>query len=271
VKDLIMGMIEKLNAEAEADAEKKGFCDKEMSETEAKKADKEAEIEKLSTKVDLDTSASSKLQEEVAVLQKELAELAKAQATMNEVRAEEKEEYTVNKAEMEQGVAGLQMALKVLRDYYAKGDATASADAGGGIISMLEVAESDFTKELQEIESTEQTSAAEYDKETKENEVSKATKSQDVKYKTKEAKGLDESVSEASSDRASVQSELDAVMEYYAKIKEKCVAKADSYEEIKARREAEIAGLKEALEILESEAALIQRSTKHSMLRGKHA
>ena len=44
-----------------------------LPQTEAKKADKEAEIEKLSTKIDQDSTASKKLNEEVAVLQKELA------------------------------------------------------------------------------------------------------------------------------------------------------------------------------------------------------
>merc|ERR1719183_2357306 len=48
VKGLISNMIEKLLAEAEADATEKAFCDKEMAETEAKKSDKEADIEKLS-------------------------------------------------------------------------------------------------------------------------------------------------------------------------------------------------------------------------------
>merc|ERR1719387_2166113 len=117
---------------------------------------------------------------------------------MDKLRAEEHEEYSANKAELEQGIAGLQLALKVLRDYYAKGDASASSDAGSGIISMLEVAESDCTKNLQEIESTESEAAAQYDKQTKENDVQKSTKSQDVKYKSKEAKGLDTAVSEAS-------------------------------------------------------------------------
>merc|ERR1719387_1041789 len=102
---------------------------------------------------------------------------------MDKLRAEEHEEYSANKAELEQGIAGLQLALKVLRDYYAKGDASASSDAGSGIISMLEVAESDCTKNLQEIESSESTAVATYDKMTKENEITKTTKSQDAKYK----------------------------------------------------------------------------------------
>ena len=59
--------------------------------------------------------------------------------------------------------------------------------------------------------STEQTAASEYDRETKENEITKATKDQDVKYKTKEAKGLDKAVAEATADRSGVQEELDAV------------------------------------------------------------
>jgi hypothetical protein len=70
VKGLIMDMIEKLSEEAEADAKKQGFCTKEMAETSASKADKEAEIEKLSTKIDQMTTESEKLKEEVAVLQK---------------------------------------------------------------------------------------------------------------------------------------------------------------------------------------------------------
>merc|ERR1719247_3501059 len=52
VKGLISSMIEKLLKEAEEDATEKAFCDKEMAETETKKADKEAAIEKLSTQVD---------------------------------------------------------------------------------------------------------------------------------------------------------------------------------------------------------------------------
>merc|ERR1719453_823157 len=84
-------------------------------------------------------------------------------------------------------------------------------------------------------------------------------KSQDVKYKTKEFKGLDKSISDLSGDRDSTDAELSAVNEYYAKIKDRCIAKPETYAERKARREAEIKGLKEALTILEDETAFVQR------------
>merc|ERR1719375_289594 len=99
VKGLISDMIEKLLAEAEADATEKAYCDKEMAETETKKADKEAAIEKLSTQIDSMTAKTAKLKEEVATLQKELSALAKAQAEMDKLRAEEKAALDTNSAD----------------------------------------------------------------------------------------------------------------------------------------------------------------------------
>ena len=61
-----------------------------MSETETKKADKEAAIAKLSTQIDANNAKSAKLKEEVATLQSELANLARAQAEMDKLRAEER-------------------------------------------------------------------------------------------------------------------------------------------------------------------------------------
>merc|ERR1712127_844309 len=93
------------------------------------------------------------------------------------------------------------------------------------------------------------------------------TKDQDVKYKTKESKRLDKYSSELSADLTGVQAELDAVLEYLSKIEGECIAKAESYAARKARFESEIAGLKEALSILESETALVQRRSQR-VLRG---
>merc|ERR1719297_17575 len=122
---------------------------------------------------------------------------------------------------MELGIEGVKMALKVLTEYYGSGNkAHAYAEgAGSGIIGLLEVVESDFTKGLAEMTATEENAQAEYEKETKENEITKTTKEQDVKYKTKQSKALDKATAEASSDRAGVHDELKAVNEYLARLK----------------------------------------------------
>merc|ERR1719405_24721 len=176
---------------------------------------------------------------------------------MDKIRDEEHTQYVADKAELDKGLEGIKLALKVLREYYGGGGG--AQGAGGGIISMLEVIESDFTKSLEEIITTEETALAEYEKQTQENDIAKTTKTQDVKYKTKEAKALDTSTAEATSDRTGLETELKAVDEYYESVKKQCIAKPESYEERKKRREAEIAGLKEALEILSGAAVFLQQ------------
>merc|ERR1719335_947918 len=267
VEGLIKDMIATLEQEAEEDATQKAYCDKEMGEANAKKDDLTAEKDKLSTKIDQAKSASAKLKEEVATLQNELASMAKAKADADKLREEEKSDYEKNSAEMELGIEGVKKALQVLKDYYAKGDSTASEGAGSGIIGLLEVCESDFTKGLTEMTAEEQTAASDYEAYSKQDQIDRAAKEQDVKYKTKEAAGLDKAVSELSTDLGGVTDELSAVLSGLDKLKEMCVARAEPYAERKARRESEIAGLKEALQILEGEAALVQMTSKHS-LRG---
>merc|ERR1719191_2404732 len=112
------------------------------------------------------TADAKKLKEEVAILSKELADLAKSQAEMDKVREEEHDEFVANKAEMEQGLEGIKLALKVLREYYGKADKGHDAASGSasGIIGLLEVAESDFEKGLADMISEEETAAEEYKK-----------------------------------------------------------------------------------------------------------
>ena len=128
------------------------WCDKETAEATAKKDDLTAESDKLSTKIAQDKAASAKLKEEVATLNSELASMAKAKAEANELRASEKAAFDKNSAEMALGVAGVKKALSVLKEYYAKDDSHGAAEgAGSGIIGLLEVCESDFTKGLTEM------------------------------------------------------------------------------------------------------------------------
>merc|ERR1719230_1063556 len=153
VKGLIKDMIEKLLKEGEEDATEKAFCDKELAETEAKKADKEAKIAKLTTSMDSMSAKSAKLKEQIAELEKELAGLAKTQAEADKLRAEEKAAFDTNSAELEKGIKGVQLALKVLNDYYSKEGKShgAAQGAGEGIIGLLEVCEADFSKGLAEM------------------------------------------------------------------------------------------------------------------------
>jgi len=284
IKGLITDMISKLENEADSDATEKAYCDEEMAKTEAKKAELDTTMESLSTKIDRASSKSAGLKEDVKELQSELAALAKETAEMDQMRNEQNANYRAAKSDLELGLGGVQKALGVLRDYYAGAAASLvqddskfgslmqqpampekhgkSAGAGGSIIGILEVVESDFSNNLAKEESQEADAQSEYDKTTQGNKISKATKEQDVKYKTQEFKGLDKEISELSSDKSTTGTELAAVNEYYGKIKGRCIAKPETYEERTKRRAAEIDGLKQALTVLEEETAFVQRK-KH--------
>jgi len=227
-------------------------------------------VSKLSSKIDSMSANSAKLKEQVAEIQSQLAQMASSQAEMDKIRSEEKALYDKNSAELKTGIDGVKKALQVLKDYYAKDASHGSkGDSAGGIVSMLEVVESDFTRDLAEIESAENSAVAEYEKVSYMNKVAKTSKDQDVKYKAKEAASLDKSGSEAVSDREGIQAELDALNEYLGKLNKMCVAKAEPYAERARRRAAEIEGLKNALQILDGEVVLLQENTKRA-LRSKY-
>jgi len=282
VKGLINDMIANLMADAAAEASHKAYCDEEMSKTKAKKDELNADIEKLTSKIDTASARSASLKADVKELQAELAALQESQAEMDKVREDTHAAFLIAKADLEQGLEGIRGALSVLRDFYQADAALLqqsgglgafmqqpavpdkhekASGAGGGIISMLEVIESDFAKNLAQEEEEEASAQTNYEKVTQENKVTKTIKEQDDKYKTKEFTSLDKEVAELSGDREGANTELDAVLEYYEKIKDQCIAKPEPYEERKRRREAEIAGLKEALSILEGQAFLQRKST----------
>merc|ERR1719330_816992 len=161
------------------------------------KAEKTAEINKLTTRIDQASAKSAKLKSEVATLQNELAKLAASQAKMDQLRRQEKEAYTMSKAEQEKGLEGVKLALTLLKEYYASDAAhDAAVGAATGIIGLPETVESDMTKTLAALMAEEEAAAAEYDRMSKGNEIERNTKEQSVKYKEKESKQLDKTTSE---------------------------------------------------------------------------
>merc|ERR550532_2269863 len=286
IKGLIQDMITKLEREAGSEATEKAYCDEQIAKTEFKKGELEDDIAKATSRIDQSAAKLAQLKEQIKVLEAELAALTKLQAEMDKIRADTHAEYKTAKADLELGLSGVRKASAILRDYYGGAAMlqddmqsgsfmqqpsapvlhSKSSGAGGSILDILEVCESDFAKNLAKEESEEADAQSEYEKVSQENAVTKTLKEQDVKYKSQESKSLQATVVEQSGDRATATAELDAVLDFYGKIKERCIAKPEAYEDRKARREAEIKGLKEALSILQDETALVQR--KRRVFRG---
>jgi len=274
IKEMTADMIAKLEEEAAADATQKAYCDKEMAETKEKVADKQAELDKHTTRIEQRQSGSAKVNQEVATLQEELAKMTSEQLEMDNLRRKEKADYDFNEAETTQNLDSVKFALKTLRDFYGayEKEHTGFSSQDGtaaGVIAMIETLESELSVNLVRMTAVEEAAVVEYTAATKTFAEGKLIKEKAIHYKTREAASLDKGASDYSTDREAVQSELDANTEALSKLSEMCVGKAETYDERVARREEEMEGLKNSLKELEDMNSFIQRSAKH--LRGVHS
>jgi hypothetical protein len=270
VRGLIESMIAKLTKEAAEEADLKSFCDEETAESKKKQADLSAKLDKTNARIAKAVASKAKLTEDIKVLEEQIAEIDAADAEATKIRGEEHEEYLKSSKDLKDSAEAVAKAISVLTEYYSSASfvqtgeeptfASNKGDIASTITSMLEVAESDLSKLLAETEAGESSAATSFEELIKENKVSKATKMADAKGKAQEVKSTDVALSNYKEDKTSLTGELDAVLAYLDKLKPQCETKVMSYAERKAKREAEIEGLKEALTIL-SETALLQVKT----------
>jgi len=275
MRKLIQEMIDALEQKNRDEMGKKAFCDQEMKHTKVALSERQDEAEKKKAALELTSSQVAQLQQELASLADELGEIAASEQELTKMREAEHKEHLKAYKDLELGIAGVQAAIKALRDYYSqdrqpvKVDMAASmalaaegraprlseveaSTAGAGVISLLEVVESNFARNMADLQSQDRNSQENYDRLMQESQVLKAQKDADVKHKSTEATNLERSVTELRSDSAAATQQFEAVTEYMAKLKDECTAKVETREERIARRAKEMEGLQEALSILES-------------------
>jgi len=268
IRGLIEDMIGKLVKEAQEDATHEAFCDEEMGKSKKSQEEKTMKVEKYNTRIDQATTTIAELEEAIKTLEAEVAEIDAAQSEATKIRNTEHADYLKASKDFKDSAEAVARAIEVLKNYYEGASLLqvssstrdqqpdfggAKGDTASTIISVLEMSEEDFTTLLAESEATEDEAAKAFKVLGDDNKVSKASKEAEAKAKSSEAKSLKSQLEHHKEDHASVSTELDAVLAYLEKLKPECESKAMSYEERKAARDAEIAGLKDALNILSGE------------------
>merc|ERR1719236_409712 len=176
-----------------------------MGKSKKSQADKQGKIDKYQARIDQATSGIAELEMSIKTLEEEIAAIDKAMSEATAIRTKESTENLAALKDFKDSADAVIAAIGVLKSFYEGGALIqtsakthakqpefggASTDAGGSIISVLEVAESDFTSLYAETETAEQQAADAYEKLTTDNKVSKATKSAEVKGKMSEVKSL---------------------------------------------------------------------------------
>jgi len=272
VSKMIKDMIIKLTEEATEEAEHKGFCDTELTTNKQTRDFKTEQSNELNAEIEKLTADIAQYTSEIADLAAAIEEIDTAVSEATATRTAEKEKNTATIADAQAGQAAVAKATSILKEFYDKA-ATATAlvqaqntgsqspmpetfdeaytgQSSGGVLSMLEVCESDFARLEAETTSGEEAAESEFSTFTSDSAVDKATKTAGMKHKGEMKVKAESALQTAKKDLEGVTSELDAAMEYYEKLKPSCVDAGESYEERVARREAEIQSLKEALKIL---------------------
>merc|ERR1719453_1138356 len=262
VKGLIESMIDRLMREAAQESDQKAFCDTELAKSRSKQKDLAARADMHTVRIEKSEAGKAKLKEAISTLTTEISEIDAGMKEATDLRFSQKAEFEASSAEYRQSADAVANAIQVLQSYYSGGAFVqakagqapelggAKNDIGTTIISMLEVAESEFTQLLSEATAAENAAATAFEKLSEKNTLSRVAKTDEVKGKGSELKTLDMNLLNYKEDRETTGKELDAVLTYLDKLKPQCETKVVSFGERKAKREADIAGLKEALAIL---------------------
>jgi len=277
IKKLIQELIERLLQEAANEANQKGWCDKALADAKQKRDMAVEKADELNAEMAKLEAVRNKLAEELKVLTEEIGELTKAQAEAEQMRSDEKKENKETVYEAKQGLEATNMAIKILSRFYATaaqatvdlsltqqspfddapdagfkdGEAyTAAGSDSGGIVGMLEVIASDFTRTITETIASEKKADAEHLEFMTESSKSLAEKNMAGQQKTKYQ---DETNDKLDTSENSLQTQTDLLVtsiEELIKLQPACIDTGMSYADRVAMREQEIESLKKALCIL---------------------
>jgi len=279
VRGLIKDLIAKLKADAKSEATQKGVCDKGMRKAIGDRDDANAAIEIANAKITTATANKNSLEDEIDTLNNQIAELKKALNEALELRAEDKASNQETTRQADEGVAAVEMALGLLKDFYNNAFMQTNkytppnADRSGktvgdlapetfdesyhgsqaeskGIVGILEVILSDFQRTVKQTATDEKDSkdamkmmedTTNEDVEKKENRIKKA----EGELSDAEAEILNQQ--QALSDANAL---LDSGLKALEDLEAMCVKGEETWEERKAKREQEIEALKDAMTIL---------------------
>jgi len=267
VQGLLHTLIEKLVKEAKEAADLHAFCAAEKKKTSAAIKKKTTTIDGLNARIETASSKKQQLQDNIADLTDELAEMAKSQAEATKLRNEEHANFVKTEADFTGAAEAVDDAIDALKEYYGSaliqtsstlGKAPpqlggAKSDSAGGIMSILETMGEEFRKTVKVARAEERAQQDAFDTLVNENKVSKGSKDAEISGSESEIKSLSVSVHDFGEDHKTATKELGAVNDYVKELKPQCGGRTVSYEERKAKRDAEIQGLKNGLAILESD------------------
>jgi len=279
VRGLITDLIKRLEANAESEATTKGFCDKNMKSAVANRDKANSNIEVAVSTISKLTNKKAQLEAEIQDLKQAIADNLKALNEATELRESEKDENSVTIKTAKEGKAAIELALSILKQFYENafiqtgytppnadregltvadrapetfsGSYHGNEDASKGIIGLLDVILSDFERTISTTDEEEKTSQGAFDVFESDIKLDNAAKEKDIKSKERSVATAKDKLVEQGEDKADAQKLLADAKKELKKLKPMCVEGEETYVQRVAKREKEIAALKEAMTLLD--------------------
>merc|ERR1719473_1411847 len=118
VRGLIKDLIAKLKADAEAEAESKGFCDKEMLAATTARDEAKMTIESKTADISKNEAEKAQLTQDVSDLEKAISENKKALNEATELRNKENADNEKTLTDAAAGKEAVEFALTTLKEFY---------------------------------------------------------------------------------------------------------------------------------------------------------
>lgn len=271
VMKLLSDLISRLEEEAAAETSQHDWCEAEKKGGTENQASREKALRGLQASVESFTTQIAQLKTEVLALEAEIARVQEETRIAKEIRAQEHAVFVQAKKDHDEVIGAIQIALQALGGQYSLVEVKVEHhhkqpfEAGGSMpfqkyssgsggaasaMEMLEDLEGRYSAALSEIVSDENNAQKMHEDLLARNAqfIAETTNTRNAKVSERRA-----AIVELNDDKAEVKTnliELHQVSKYLQDLRPSCDDIRSTYEERKRRREAEIAALKEALEVL---------------------
>eukprot|EP00434_Breviolum_minutum_P018159 symbB.v1.2.016019.t1/scaffold1206.1/size131539/9 len=276
VRELIKGMVTKLQDQGKEEATAKSFCDEEVKKHATSRDKYKAEIETLTSKMETDTASLHQSKKESALTTEDISKLSSELDEATKIRANESASNEVALKEAKAGKASADFALKTLKGFYSSGsafvqsssivpdrdgktleDLAPKVNAGdygedakqrsSGVLGMLEVLRDEFSSTVTETKDAEEKASAAFDKYKASSKTDLEGKQKLVDSLTSEISDLEASLLKTKGDLGSAKKGLTLSEAELDKLKGLCTEGEESAEVRRVRREEEIQTLKKTV------------------------
>ena len=283
VRGVIKDLIQRLEDDAEAEAEQKSFCDTEMKAAIDNRDEQSLKMEAEKSTLAAKRAEKKELEAENKKLQEEIVELNLGIRDAKELREQEKASNEKTISMSTAGKEAVEKAIEVLSSMYSAsalvqnkaqykppksgrdgktvgdmapgssdlGDYEGNKAQGGGIIALCEVIVSDFERTIEQTEEDEKDAVKAFEDFESDSKKSIKDKKGEKKNNDGDIASCNDAITEAKDLLMEAMESKKGAEKELTKLKPMCVDQPETYEQRVQKREEEIQALKDAMQALD--------------------